>query len=247
LSVFLNPFFWIIVLLIFSLVFYRRKNTKKILFTGLILIYFFSNSFIIEELMRTWETPLTKTENLNKVYDVGIVLGGGMISYDQENDRLTYRNNIDRLLQAVELYKKGRIKNILISGGAGHLIYSEVLESTYLRNFLLTIGIDTNHITIDSLSDNTHENAVFTAEILNKEFPGQNYLLITSAIHMPRSMACFKKEGISTSPYSTNKYAGSRRFDFECLFIPQAINFRLWDIWLHEVLGYGVYKWMGYL
>lgn len=198
--------------------------------------------------MRWWEIPVTKSEELSGIeYDVGIVLGGGMVTYNNVTDRRTYRNNVDRILQAVELYKAGRIKNILISGGAGNLVFRDFSEADLLREFLLEIGIKPEHIFVDTISDNTYQNAVYSKEILDEYFPEQEYLLITSAIHMKRSLACFRKQGLQVTPFCTNQYAGPRRFNFEFLIIPSAVNFILWDKLIHEVLGYVVYDIVGYI
>ena len=127
------PVLLIIVLLVLSLVYFRKniKRSRKLLIAALLLFYFFSNSFIIDELMRAWEIPVTKTEDLADSYKVGIVMGGGIINYDNINDRRTYRNNIDRVLQAIELYKAGKIDKLLLSGGAifglvDHLLNGEL-------------------------------------------------------------------------------------------------------------------------
>jgi len=247
LDLFLSPFLWILVLLIFALITRKIRRQKRLVLISLILFYFFSNSFIVIETIRLWELPVTKTADLESHYDVGIVLGGGMISYDEENDRRTYRNNIDRLLQAVELYKSGQIEKLMLSGGSGNIVFRDMLESSMLKEFLLNIGVPEQDIIIDSLSENTHENAVFSADILLKKFPNGKFLLFTSAIHMRRVMACFANEGIQAHPYSTNAYAGPRRYHFAHLFIPSLINFVLWDKLIHESLGYVTYWTMGYI
>ncbi|MCF8234348.1 MAG: YdcF family protein [Bacteroidales bacterium] len=243
----MSPFLWILVLLIFALITRKIRRQKRLLFISLILLYFFSNSFIVMETIRLWEVPVTKTGDIENRYDVGIVLGGGMISYDEEKDRRTYRNNIDRLLQAIELYKRGHIEKLMLSGGSGNIVFRDMLESSMLKEFLVNIGIPEQDIIIDSLSENTYENAVFSAELLKREYPEGKFLLITSAIHMPRAAACFEKQGISTEPYSTNAYAGPRRYHFAHLFVPSIINFVLWDRLIHESLGYVAYWTMGYI
>ena len=220
----------------------------KLLITSLILFYFFSNSFIVDEFMRAWEIPFTKTENLSDNYKVGIVMGGGTVTYDFENKRRIYRNNIDRVLQALELYKMGKIDNILLSGGAGNLVFRNMLEAELLKKFLVNIGVDKQDILIDTVSDNTFQNAVYCSKILRENnLVDEKILLITSAIHMRRSIACFEKQGIKVEPYSTNKYAGIRRYQFEHLFIPKIVNFILWNNLIHETLGYFVYDIYGYI
>ncbi|MCD4772376.1 MAG: YdcF family protein [Bacteroidales bacterium] len=250
LEIFMSPVLLVIGLLIFSLIYFKKnsKRSKKLLIAALLLFYFFSNSFIIDELMRVWEIQVTRTENLADNYKVGIVMGGGTITYDYINDRRTYRNNIDRVLQAIELYKTGKIDKILLSGGAGNLIFRDMLEAELLKDFLLQIGINEKDILIDTLSDNTYQNAVYCARILKKNhLEKENILLITSAVHMRRSLGCFKKQDINVIPYSTNKYAGIRRYQFEHLFIPQLVNFILWKKLIHETIGYVVYDIYGYI
>ena len=76
---------------------------------------FFSNSFIADEFIRLWEVSLTDySELIEKEYSAGIVLGGGMVSKDAKTGKITFRNNVDRILQTVDLYNKGIIKKIII-------------------------------------------------------------------------------------------------------------------------------------
>ncbi|MCK4638323.1 MAG: YdcF family protein, partial [Bacteroidales bacterium] len=152
LSIFLSPILWIFALVLISLFSKKRRKSRKYLLAAIILFLIFSNSFIVDEVMRVWEVPVTKTEELDDCYDVGIVLGGSMVTYDSKNDRLTYRNNIDRILQAIELYKIGKIQKILISGGAGNIVFRDMLESVFIKRFLINIGITENDIIIDSIS-----------------------------------------------------------------------------------------------
>ncbi|MCK5170902.1 MAG: YdcF family protein, partial [Bacteroidales bacterium] len=147
----------------------------------------------------------------------------------------------------IDLYKKGIINKILISGGPGNLVFRDQYEAVLLKEFLLSIDIPEAHILVDSVSDNTHENAVFSANIIKQELNEGKYLLITSSIHMKRAKACFKKEGIIVDIYPTNKHAGPRRFQLDHLFLPDHINLLVWDKLIHEVLGYIVYDVIGYI
>ncbi|MCD4745677.1 MAG: YdcF family protein [Bacteroidales bacterium] len=243
----MTPIIWIIILLGLSLGLKNPKKSRKTLIITVIVFLFFSNSFIVDEFIRLWELPITGTKYLTENYNVGIVLGGGMVTFDKKNDRIIFRENVDRILQAVELYKTDKIKKILISGGSGSLVFNEMIESVILKKYLITIGIPENDIIIDSISKNTHENAVQSSYILKKNYPDSNYLLITSALHMRRALACFNKEGIKPASYCTNKIVGERRFDIYYLFIPKAENFILWENLIHEVSGYFVYSVFGYI
>ena len=156
-------------------------------------------------------------------------------------------HGVDRLLQAVQLYKKGKIKKIVFTGGSGSLTYPEMKEGLYIRNFLLLLGIPKEDFFIESESNNTHENATFTKPVLDKEFPQGKFLLITSAYHMRRSLGCFKKAGIVCTPYSTDRYAGERKMAFDFFLIPNSDAMEVWQAALHEMSGYLIYKAAGYL
>lgn len=208
---------------------------------GLILIIFFSNGFIFEEIMRCWEIQPIHDKNI-KSYDAGIVLGG-IISYEDELDRIQFYRSSDRLFQAVNLYKKGKIKKIIFAGGSGSLTLTGLKEAPLVTKYLSELGIPTEDILYESQSRNTHENAKYIKGIIKEN---EKYLLITSAYHMRRSLACFDKAGIKTFPYSTDQYSGSRRFYFDHLFIPDIQFMYEWDVLIHEIVGYCVYKVMGY-
>jgi len=212
-------------------------------------LLFFSNSFIVDEFIRLWEIPITKDTGLqNKSFDAGIVLGGGMITKDVENNRMIFRNNVDRILQAVYLYDKKIIKKIIISSGSGSLVYRNMLEASLLKQYLVnSIKIPSDDIIIDSLSDNTHENAIHTSKIINTYFKNGNFLLITSAIHMRRALGCFKKQDINVMPYSTDKITGKRRWDILYLISPNIQAIVKWQNLIHEVIGYYIYRLMGYI
>jgi len=96
-------------------------------------------------------------------------------------------------------------------------------------------------------SRNTHENAVNTATWLKNHHPGARCLLITSACHMRRALGCFKKERVNITPYITNKISGPRKFDFDILLLPQGSALYNWEPLIKEMVGYLVYKLVGYI
>ncbi len=194
--------------------------------------------------MRLWELNARKYETL-KTYDAGIVLGG-MLWYDQEFDRLQFSRSTDRVIQAIELYKKGYIKKIVFTGGSGSILHQDKKEGVYARRFLLTMGIPELDIIIESESNNTRENAVFTKQVLEAQLPNGNFLLITSAFHMRRSLACFAKVNMPMEYYCTDRYSGPRKFEFDYLFIPTSQAFEEWKMLIHEIVGFLVYKISGY-
>lgn len=243
----INPITWIIFFLFWTIFTKKQERRKKLLIVTLIITLFFSNSFIVDEILCLWEISPVKEEKLNFPYDAGIVLAGGMVTYDTRNDRLCFQHNTDRFLQAIKLYKEEKIKKIFLVGGAGNLIFPEIKEAKLLKKFLLTIGIPEDDILIESESDNTYQNVIYAKPLLDSLLPNGNYLLITSSYHLRRSLACFKKNNISIVPYPTDVKTGKRRYDFNYLIIPQSGNFGRWYLLFHEIIGYIVYDIVGYI
>ena len=240
----ITPIVWLTGLVIYSLFSKNPQRKRKTLIAALIILVFFSNPFILNECMRNWEIPAIKNETL-ETYDAGIVLGG-MISYDSNLDRVQFYRGSDRLLQAVSLYRKGKIKKIFFTGGSGSINYPDIKEAPLVKKYILSIGIPEEDIIIESESKNTHENAIFSKQVLDKNFPTGKHLLFTSAFHMRRSIDCFEKAGITVTPYSTDRFSGERKFELDHLIVPNAETFQNWYFLIHEMVGFLVYKIAGY-
>ncbi|MCE9539580.1 MAG: YdcF family protein [Bacteroidetes bacterium] len=240
----ISPLVWIVFLLLFSLLSNYPDRKKRSLLWALVLTLFFSNPFLFDECSRLWEIPSTRSEEV-KIYDAAIVLGG-MSVYDEDLDRVQFFRGVDRLIQTVELYKQGKIKKIIFTGGSGSLLHPEMKEGNYIKRYLLYMGIPEADFFIESESKNTHENALFTKELLEKKNIRGNFLLITSAFHMRRSLGCFNKAGIEVLPYSTDRYSGPRKYEFDHLFIPEPSIIYSWNTLIHEMIGFIAYKIVGY-
>ncbi|HOY31212.1 MAG TPA: YdcF family protein [Bacteroidales bacterium] len=242
----LNPLTWIIILLIAGLIFKNPKRKKRINIAAVICVLLFTNPAIIDEIIRCWEEPYSVNDKTQS-YEAGVVLGGGMVTIDFIHDRLIFHENTDRFLQALHLYKCGQIKKIILSGGSGSLVFKDFLEGPLIKRYLLDIGVPDSVILVDSTSNNTYQNAVNCAAIIKTNCNKGQFLLITSAMHMKRSKACFAKQGIDAISYPTNKLVGLRRTDIGYYLIPEAEALVRWEKYLHEVIGYLVYKIMGYV
>lgn len=240
------PVVWITALLIWSLLTKDARKKQKRLIITFIVFYFFSNSFILDEFMRPYETPAVSENSLQGTYDAGIVLGG-MIAYDPTLIRPQFSRAVDRLMQAVVLYKDGKIRKIFLSGGSGSILEKDVLEAQILKNYLLKLGIPDSSILTESHSKNTRENALFSKPILDSFNKNGRFLLITSAMHMPRAKRCFEKVGIHVTPFSVDRYSGPRKFVFDHVFIPTTGALDGWNVLLHEWLGLLTYKISGYI
>lgn len=193
--------------------------------------------------MRAWETSGVRKEAIIEPYDYGIVLGG-MITHDSETDKIQFVRSVNRVMQALELYKEKKIKKIVISSGAGSLKNRYTSEAAILKNYFIKIGIPAQDIIAENASRNTYENAVFTNKLLG--YKKSKNLLITSSYHMRRSLACFKKTGLAVDPFVVDRFAVKRKFYPDILFLPSAKALEGWNMLLHEMVGFLVYRVMGY-
>ena len=201
---------------------------------------------MIQWLFIKWErapVPLKELED----YDVAIVLTGITRAYKSPHDRVYIEKGADRVLHTLQLYKTGKIKKIVISGGSGLLINkNKDVESENLKKIFLLGGVNEADLFLEDKSRNTHENAVFTAQLLKEKFPGQKYLLVTSAFHMRRAEACFRKEKVSFDIYPADFYTDDPDFYYKDI-IPSPRALVLWEILTREVSGFVVYKLAGYI
>jgi uncharacterized SAM-binding protein YcdF (DUF218 family) len=248
LSFLLNPISWVTITLILALISSKPVRRKRFLWSSLIIVLVFGNSFLVDEVLRSWESEAIKL-NKSEQFDYGVVLSG-MTIWDKKFHRLNFHGNVDRLLQSLPGHQSGIIDSLILSGGDGSAFQNDVKESDALLMYLKSINFNTKKIIVESASKNTHENASFTKDLLEEkgvEIKSKKVLLITSALHMKRSLACFKKQGIECTPYSTNRMSGPRKYIFDHLFIPNPGAMHVWKAFLHEVIGFVIYSIMGYI
>ena len=231
-----QPIIWIFILLIIALIF--KSNRRKILIISIFTFYFFSNSFIADEFTRLWEV---KRFAPSLIYDVGIVLGG-ISDYDKITKAHNFNKNADRLMDAEQLYHKGIIKKILLSGENGLLFNNGYIESEAMRDYLLANKIPITDIIIENTSSNTMENATNSAEILKEKYKEGTFLLITSANHMRRAQLCFNKANLKTTAFPTDCTTSYRSTNYDYLLFPRVEALEIWQDLIHEWIGYIVYK-----
>lgn len=244
---FLYPFNWFILSIIFFFVFKNKKIKKIFKYTTIGLFIFFSNTVIFLNCMKAWEIHGTKYNEV-KNYDVGIVLGG-MFEYNNDLNRLRVMSHADRIWHAITLYKKGKIKKILISGDSGYVLDHGLKEAIQLKESLVEWGIPTNDIITETISKNTHENALETKNVLENSYPHlKNFLLITSGFHMRRANACFEKEGLKCDVFATDLMTGpNSSYHWDQYIVPNMGIFFGWNKLIKEWIGFITYDLVGYI
>ncbi|NNF01797.1 MAG: YdcF family protein [Bacteroidia bacterium] len=242
-----SPLAWVVILGILVLFTKNPKNKKRRAIIAFALLLFFSNPFILNQVMHSWEPQAMKVSDVKAEYDIAVLLGGAMRYYNSETDRLVYGSSVDRVMVCAELYHEEKVKKILISGGSGSMVFQDMKEAPLLAKTFRDAGVANDDIIMESESRNTHENAIESAKILKDRYPGARVLLVTSAYHLPRSIACFEKQGIEVTGFPCDQHSGKQFFTPDRLLIPHAVNLVTWEKLLHEWLGFIVYKVTGYV
>lgn len=244
-----SPLNWIIALFIIAIISKHEFRKKKFLKLGFFSLLFFTNPFVSNlSLLLIPSTENHISFSKNQKADIALVLGG-MISYDDSKNQVTFNSNVNRITKAVELYKNKKVKTIFISGGSGSVTYSEKREASLLKDYLIKyFNIPAKDILIENKSNNTNENAKFTAEILKKEnLNKKKIILITSNTHNYRAQKCFEKQGIKTFISNEKRTKTREKWLPKNIFLPQSDILFVWDNLFHEIIGIITYKFAGYL
>lgn len=244
----IQPINWIVWPLIYTLFGKDGKWRKRALITSLSAGLFFSNHFIFNQIVQLWEVDTITSNEITEPYDIGVLLGGYSNFFIQpDHDRHNFNERGARFFQAYELYKQGKFKKFLLTGGSGFMFGTEKSEAVLARELLIKLGVPDSVIIVEPASKNTFENALFTYETLEKNFPNENLLLITSAWHMRRSMGCFDRVDLEYTPYSVDFMGEQTRFVPASLIIPNSETIWRWEILIKEMIGYIAYSVRGYI
>lgn len=223
----LNPLCW---LLILGLIIFRSKSnrTRRVSLTVFILIIIVGgNKMLLNEAMLRMEPERLELEEIAKPYEYGVVLIG-------DNQRIS---------AAINLYKKGKIKNICILGRS---------HNPKLIEYLIGLGIDESDILHESESRNTYEHALNFRDFMHKHRidishkSEDDILLITSAFHMKRAEKCFAKQGIPTTLYPVGHISYERIYYNALDIIPSNYALFIWTKVIKEHVGIIAYRIMGY-
>ena len=178
----------------------------------------------------------------------GIIMLGGSINTHITADRgqTTLNEAGERVTTVAELSRKFPQARILLASGAnaGHALTAQpVTEAAIVRDMLVDLGVDANRMEIEEHSLDTIENAE-QSMLLAKPLPGQAWVLVTSASHMPRAVASFRAVGFPVIPnpvdFRTQGPANIRR-PVESI----AEGLQALDLAAHEWLGLVMYRLTG--
>ena len=176
----------------------------------------------------------------------GIVVLGGALDEDlgRARGQTTLTEAAARLTTGVALALRYPQARLVFTGGSANLDASSAAdEAAGVRVLWLSLGLPAGRMTFEDKSRNTYENATMTRAIVQPK-PGERWLLVTSAAHMPRSVGIFRHMGWDMIAYPVDyRTFGDARDDKPTT---QALeSLRRLDVALHEWIGLAAYRLTG--
>jgi uncharacterized SAM-binding protein YcdF (DUF218 family) len=173
-----------------------------------------------------------------------IVLGG---AFDHPASFVTHgqvplNDSAERMTLPLTWLRQHPGMDLVFSGGEGRLVgITGVSEAELARRFYAEQGLDMAHVLLESRSRSTRENAQRVAELLGPRCREQRWLLVTSAWHMPRSVAEFQAVGCRVTPYPVDFRTGA---DTPWTEYALTESLHRWQLALHEWIGLAAYRLM---
>jgi uncharacterized SAM-binding protein YcdF (DUF218 family) len=187
-----------------------KRAGLRLLVTSFVLLLIVGVSPLADILTHALESRFPKWDASRGAPDGIVVLGGAL------SPRLSRRHgepivgeDAGRLLAIAKLARDYPQARIVYSGGDGSLLGKAGSEAEYLQPLLDSFGIDPARVMLEPLSRNTAENAAFSKAFI-KPKPGERWLLVTSAQHMPRSVGAFRHVGFAVEPYPVAFHTDTR-------------------------------------
>jgi len=175
---------------------WRRRGSELIgIALGVLVVCAWTGvpTVVLRPLEQRFSVP-TDPARLNPA---GILVLGGVIDTGLSTERHSTEliDGAERIIAAAELARRYPQARIVLSGGSnGVFANNEIAESAIARDLLIEFGVSAARITIEDHSRNTHENAVFSFSAVEPT-PQEQWLLVTSAFHMPRAIGTFRAAG----------------------------------------------------
>ena len=175
----------------------------------------------------------------------GIVVLGGVEDSRVATGRGVHALNeaAERLTEAASLARRYPNAKIVFTGGATEILSAPTMGADAAGLVLEDFGLGGDRLLLERKARNTWENAVY-AKALARPKPGERWLLVTSAWHMPRSVGAFRKAGFAVEPWPVD-YRTAGPWDAVRLFEAPMEGMRRLEFVLHEWIGLIAYRMTG--
>jgi len=244
------------VLLVVALVMLWKKRSRWVavpIVLALAILLLTSNGWTSLAILRSLEWQNIPPGQLPPAEAI-VVLGGGTKAKFAPRPGVDLSEEGDRVLYGATLYKQALAPVIIVSGGRIEWKGSGPPEAADMTEILTQVGVPRSAIIQESNSYNTHDNAVNVKKILQARGI-KRILLVTSAMHMPRSLAIFKRQNIDTIAAPTDFLVSSNEVreiqgtaEARLLnLLPDSSNLQNFTRALKEYVGFLIYRLRGWV
>lgn len=181
-----------------------RRGRRVAILAAVVLLWAASSRYVAYALIRSLETQYPPAAE-GILADAIVVLGGGTRADDPPRPIVEINEAGDRLLYGAKLFRDGAADVVLVTGGSIEWLTPEEVgpEANAMVSMLTFLGVPAEAVWLEAGSRNTYENALFSKRML-AEAGMDEVLLVTSAMHMPRSMRLFEAQGLRVTPAPTD-------------------------------------------
>jgi len=233
-SVFIMPINLVLLLLILSLLYFRKRPSAsfKCLISALLLLIITSMPVVSDNFMVSIEDNYEAFVRSSKPVDYIIVLGG----WHKSNDALPVTSQLSsdslhRLVEVIRVYKLHPEAKIITSG---HHNVDTVSNAQKMKQSLMLLGIAEQKIITENFPKDTEEEA----QLISPRVQGSNVVLVTNADHMPRAMKYFQAQGVEPIPAPTGFWVknikGQKNWNY---YIPNSRSLQQTTVAWYESLG----------
>ena len=242
LSAITQPLFWLSLWWLLALVLMPRfrRLASSMLWGGMLVLGLLGFSAVPDALLRSLESQYkAPTLTQSNPYAGVIVLGGatGSPRVYKAHGQVPLGDAAERMSVPIALMRKFPNFELIFSGGEGRLVPTGTTEAELAKIFYEEQGVDMKRVTLESKARNTRENASQVAALLGERCK-QPWLLVTSAWHMPRSMAEFEATGCNVTAYPVDFHTSEESSWTDYSMVG---SLAAWQKALHEYLGMFVY------
>jgi uncharacterized SAM-binding protein YcdF (DUF218 family) len=221
---------------------------------ALTILLTFSNGWVAQNLVRSLELKILAPVPIPQAEAI-VVLGGGVSPALPPRPWVEVSEAGDRILYGSRLYRQGKAPWLILSGGRIDWRKGGPPESADMAEIAQAMGVPASAILQDPTSLNTYQNAVNVKKILDDRGIKGQILLVTSALHLPRSLLIFQHQGIAAIPAPTDFLIAQQDFEashssWQAVLLnlfPDVSQLQQSTKALREYIGLAVYRLRGWL
>ncbi len=243
----LSPTVFCLVLMLAAAFWHKRPRlSRTCLWSAILLLFVCSNNWTV----RWFTTPLewrVQAPNPIPEADAIVVLGGALETKEWPRRSVEVNDSGDRVLYAYELFREKKAPVILCTGGKAKTGIREFSEAEDMRTMLQSFGVPAEAILVETQALDTFQNATLSRPLL--EAAGvKRILLVTTAVHMPRSLETFRRQlpGFEITPAPTDyEFVRIAKLGWEEAIkslIPSGNYLAAADETVHEYIGHLYYR-----